>query len=209
MLHRPFPIGLLFIHFLVLSSKTTECLLQHGSFQYRPKKVSTVLHVDPTAMAAAAAVAFVGGGGIWLGGADERAQKAKYAEWDVKNRAVIAERERLAYIQPKDFWTEEELSPYNGLDETGPLLFAADGKIFNVSKGRHFYGPGCEYHIFAGRDATRLLAKQKLDEETEEEKKVDLSVAEKAVLQGWLYTFKSKYQVVGKLEGFNPKTTSF
>lgn len=171
--------------------------------------MSTVLHIDTTTVATIAAVAIVGGGGIWLGGADERAQKARYAEWDVTNKATVAERERLAYIEPKEFWTEEELSPYDGSDETGPLLFAADGAVFNVWKGRHFYGPGCEYHIFAGRDATRLLARQKLEEETEGEVKVGLNVAEKATLQGWIYTFKSKYEVVGKLEGFDPKTTSF
>merc|ERR1711957_606898 len=99
------------------------------------------------------------------------------------------------------FWMEEELSVYDGSDETGPILFAADGMVFNVWKGRNFYGPGCEYHIFAGRDATRLLAKQKLEGETKEELNGKLSVAEKAVLQGWIYTFKSKYEVVGKLEG--------
>jgi len=209
MMHRTLPTGLFLILFLVITSKTIEGLLQRSPFQFRHKKVSTVLYIDPTTVAAVAAVVVVGGGGIWLGGADERAQKAKYSEWDAKNKAVTAERERLAYVQPKEFWTEEELSPYDGSDDTGPLLFAADGNVFNVWKGRHFYGPGCEYHIFAGRDATRLLAKQKLDEETEEEKKANLSIAEKATLQGWLYTFKSKYEVVGKLEGFNPKTTSF
>ena len=60
----------------------------------------------------------------------------------------------------------------------------------------------------AGRDATRLLAKQKLEEETEEEMAVALSLAERATLAGWLLTFKSKYEVVGKLEGHDPSDTS-
>jgi len=54
-------------------------------------------------------------------------------------------------------------------DDDGPILFTADGIVFNVYKGRNFYGPYGEYSIFAGRDATRLLARGKLEEETEED----------------------------------------
>jgi membrane-associated progesterone receptor component len=83
---------------------------------------------------------------------------------------------------------------------------AASGTVFNVWKGRHFYGPGCEYHIFAGNDATRLLAKSKLEEETPEERSVPLSIAERANLEGWYWIFKNKYEVCGKLEGYDPKS---
>lgn len=62
--------------------------------------------------------------------------------------------------------------------------------------------------MFAGRDATRLLAKGKLEEETDEERKKPLNMAERATLQGWMWTFESKYEVVGKLDGFDPKSTS-
>jgi hypothetical protein len=78
----------------------------------------------------------------------------------------------LAYIEPRETWTEAELLQFDGTtdDVTGPLLFAASGTVFNVWKGRHLYGPGCEYHIFAGRDATRLLAKSKLEEKRHSKK---------------------------------------
>jgi membrane-associated progesterone receptor component len=94
-----------------------------------------------------------------------------------------------------------KLAEFDGTDEDGPMLFAADGLVFNVWKGRHFYGPGGEYHIFAGRDATRLLAKTQLEEEEPEQLKVPLNIAEKAALAGWIYTFKNKYEIVGRLEG--------
>lgn len=52
-----------------------------------------------------------------------------------------------------------------------------------------------------------MLAKQKLEEETEGEKAEPLTLAERATLAGWVLTFK-KYEVVGKLEGHDPSTTS-
>ena len=71
--------------------------------------------------------------------------------------------------------------------------------MFNVYKGRNFYGPGGEYHIFAGRDATRLLARSKLEEETEEELAKPLTIAERTALEGWIFIFKGKYDIVGNL----------
>jgi membrane-associated progesterone receptor component len=114
----------------------------------------------------------------------------------------------LAYIEPRETWTEAELLQFDGTtdDATGPLLFAASGTVFNVWKGRHLYGRGCEYHIFAGRDATRLLAKSKSEEETLEERSVPLSIAERATLEGWYWIFNNKYDVCGKLEGCHPKS---
>ena len=85
----------------------------------------------------------------------------------------------------------------------GPILLAVDGTVYNVYKGRNFYGPGGEYAIFAGRDATRLLAKGKLDEETTAEQQQPLNIAERAVLATWIYTFQNKYDVVGPLHDYD------
>ena len=74
--------------------------------------------------------------------------------------------------------------------------------MFNVgANGRQFYAAGSEYNVFAGRDATRLLAKGFLVEETPEEAREPLNVAQRAALAGWLFTWKSKYEIVGQLEG--------
>ena len=82
------------------------------------------------------------------------------------------------------------------------------GDVFNVAyKGRNFYGPGAEYNIMAGRDATRFLAKNKLQEETEKERMVPLNLAERANLEAWYWIIKNKYEFVGKLEGYDPKST--
>lgn len=146
---------------------------------------------------------------IYASGSEERERKSQYTKWKEESKAIQADIARKAFIQPKPFWKEVELKQYDGTqDEEGPILFAADGKVFNVYKGRNFYGPGGEYHLFAGRDATRLLARGKLEEETEEEKSKPLTMAERAALQGWIWTFKGKYDIVGELEGFDPKSTS-
>jgi membrane-associated progesterone receptor component len=208
---------LLLVLGLLLSDNSVDALLAPSR---APRKASfrrsndvVLCHSVMTSMTggmeAAAGLVLVGGGAAWwLSGTEERAKRAQYADWEATDNAQREERARLAYIEPRETWTEAELLQFDGTtdDATGPLLFAASGTVFNVWKGRHFYGPGCEYHIFAGRDATRLLAKSKLEEETPEERSVPLSIAERATLEGWYWIFKNKYDVCGKLEGYDPKS---
>lgn len=105
-----------------------------------------------------------------------------------------------AYVRPRDAWREEELKRFDGSQSPdGPILLAADGVVYNVSPARGFYGPGGEYSIMAGRDASRFLGKNSVKEETDEERAVPLNVAERASLSAWAFSFKSKYDVVGRL----------
>jgi membrane-associated progesterone receptor component len=169
---------------------------------------ATALHGLPETLAGVASLAAGFAGWLYIDGAGDRDRRRMREEEEARIKANEVERARLAYIEPREYWKQAELAPYDGSrDEDGPILLSADGLVFNVYKGRNFYLPGCEYHIFAGRDATRLLARNKLEEETEEEAKKPLNVAERAYLATWIYTFKGKYDIVGKLEGFDPKTT--
>lgn len=158
----------------------------------------TALQMEPALIAGTVAIA--GAAALYLGGSEERHRKAQYSEYEAKEREIQEKRANLAYIEPRDIWKEEELAQYNGRDPDGPILLGVDGTVFNVWKGRNFYGPAGEYHVMAGRDATRLLAKNSLEEESEEDAKKPLSIAEKATLEGWYWIFKGKYQVVGRLE---------
>eukprot|EP00933_Yihiella_yeosuensis_P063356 TRINITY_DN66477_c0_g1_i1.p1 TRINITY_DN66477_c0_g1~~TRINITY_DN66477_c0_g1_i1.p1 ORF type:complete len:235 (+),score=52.84 TRINITY_DN66477_c0_g1_i1:77-781(+) len=144
-------------------------------------------------------VAALAAGAWWITGLLERAKKDEARKAADK---IMAEREARAFVEPRRKpWTAAELAEYDGTkDDEGPILMAVDGVVLNVWKGRGFYGPGGEYHIMAGRDATRLLAKQILEEETPEEAAEELNIAQKATLEAWKFTLTSKYQRVGTFE---------
>ncbi|KAF8365003.1 hypothetical protein HHK36_032994 [Tetracentron sinense] len=60
--------------------------------------------------------------------------------------------------------TEEDLKVYDGSDPKNPLLMAIKGQIYDVSQSRMFYGPGGPYALFAGKDASRALAKMSFED---------------------------------------------
>lgn len=101
-------------------------------------------------------------------------------------------------------YTPKTLQPFNGTDDPRVLL-AVEGKVFDVSSGRSFYGPGGPYENFAGRDASRGLAKNSFDEEmltpigNPIDKLEDLTEEERGSLRDWKSHFEGKYLLVGRL----------
>lgn len=67
------------------------------------------------------------------------------------------EEKPLPKMKKRDF-TVAELKKYDGTQEDGRVLIAVNGKVYDVTKGKRFYGPGGPYAAFAGRDASRGLA---------------------------------------------------
>ena len=51
--------------------------------------------------------------------------------------------------------TLDELSAYDGTDESKPIYLAINGTIYDVTNGARMYGPGGSYHAFAACDASR------------------------------------------------------
>lgn len=58
----------------------------------------------------------------------------------------------------KDF-TVEELKKYDGTGSDGRILVAVNGKVFDVTKGKRFYGPGkCIFVPFLHTKEVNLLS---------------------------------------------------
>jgi membrane-associated progesterone receptor component len=94
-------------------------------------------------------------------------------------------------------YTEAELKSYDGVNPNQPILMAIKGKVYDVTRGRDFYGAGGSYSKLSGRDASRALAKMQTDEQATHLD--DLTEAEKDALNDWIHFFEDKYFFVGKL----------
>lgn len=101
-------------------------------------------------------------------------------------------------------------TPHTLLENNGtngrPIYLAIRGRVFDVSRKPHFYGPGGPYENFAGRDATRGLAKGSFDREmlTEDldaplDNLEGLGAEDMETLSGWEESFSGNYPVIGKL----------
>lgn len=69
-----------------------------------------------------------------------------------------------------------------------------------------FYGPGGPYALFAGKDASRALAKMSFEDKDLNGDLTGLGVFELEALQDWEYKFMSKYVKVGTVKATVPVT---
>lgn len=87
---------------------------------------------------------------------------------------LAAPSDRYTYLPPHHpdlvEWTKytpRTLAVFDGTgsttDDGSRILLAINRKVFDVTKGKNFYGPGGPYGNFAGRDASRGMAKQSFD----------------------------------------------
>ncbi|KAG0040929.1 hypothetical protein BGZ82_005480 [Podila clonocystis] len=102
-------------------------------------------------------------------------------------------------------YTPMELSEFDGRTPDTRILMAVNGKVFDVTRGKQFYGPDGPYGNFAGRDASRGLAMNSFDKsmlahlDGPIDKLEDLKEDERSALEDWEVLFDGKYQLVGKL----------
>lgn len=83
--------------------------------------------------------------------------------------------------------------------ETDVVFFFVLQYFCNVSY-RMFYGPGGPYALFAGKDASRALAKMSFEEKDLTGDISGLGPFELDALQDWEYKFMSKYVKVGTIK---------
>ncbi|RPB27911.1 putative progesterone binding protein [Terfezia boudieri ATCC MYA-4762] len=109
--------------------------------------------------------------------------------------------EPVALDPPKDDpITVEELAKADGSNPTTPIYIAIKGTVFDVSRNRASYGPGGAYHVFAGKDASRGLAKSSVKPEDAVAEWIDLDEKEKGVLNDWYTFFSKRYNIIGKVK---------
>lgn len=108
---------------------------------------------------------------------------------------------------PRNF-TLKQLRHFDGthdkrMKEDKPVYLSLQGEVFDVTKGRDFYGPGGPYAVFAGRECGVALAKMSFDEQHLDDIAgcADLNYGETDSLQGWIQQFKymKDYPVLGRL----------
>ena len=97
--------------------------------------------------------------------------------------------------------TPDQLRAFDETDDK-KIYVAMKGDVFDVSKARHMYGPDGGYHCFAGREASRAMAKMSFEESDLNSLDLsDLNAFEKSILNDWHDKFKySKgYPIVGRV----------
>nr|UJQ69844.1 membrane associated progesterone receptor [Diamesa zernyi] len=100
----------------------------------------------------------------------------------------------------RDF-TVQELKAYDGLQADKRVLVAVNNTVYDVTRGKRFYGPGGPYAAFGGRDASRGLATFSVtaNPDLEYDDLSDLNSMEMDSVREWEMQFKEKYDIVGKL----------
>lgn len=101
---------------------------------------------------------------------------------------------------PKHDMTLSELRQYDGTGEDGRICIAVNRKIFDVSKGDRFYGPGKSYAPLAGQDATRALGSFEINNVKDEwDNYENIPKDNWTTITEWEQQFGERYEFVGNL----------
>lgn len=100
----------------------------------------------------------------------------------------------------------EELAEFDGRllpdsSDRAPLLLAVRGRIYDVTAGAAFYGPGRSYHKLVGKDATRAFCTGCLEPDCLIASTTGLSESQLKEAARWieLYEHHDKYKLVGQV----------
>jgi predicted heme/steroid binding protein len=123
---------------------------------------------------------------------------------DLREWASKIPHKRSGGTHAKDWFklSLKDLSHYTGEDENLPILIGIKGRVYDVTRGKAYYGPAGGYHFFAGRDGTRSFSTGCFDPRKEEcttKSHVydDLNENQKKDIDGWVSFYDEKYDYIG------------
>lgn len=126
---------------------------------------------------------------------------ARFCVLAVALSATLAEDFKLKYkpaTKPVRLFTEEELKRHDGSAEGHPIYMAVKGVVFDVTRGKEFYGKGAPYNALVGKDSSRAVAKMSLDPADLTSDTTGLTEEQLESLESiFEETYKAKYPIVG------------
>ncbi|XP_046333346.1 neudesin-like [Haliotis rufescens] len=103
--------------------------------------------------------------------------------------------------KPAEIFSARKIAQYDGSNSARPLYMGVKGVVFDVSKGKDFYGKGSAYNSLIGMDCSKAVAKMSLEEEDLTHDISDLSDDHlKALDDVFDGTYMAKYPVVGYMD---------
>jgi len=102
--------------------------------------------------------------------------------------------------EPLRDFTVEQLREFNGENDS-KIYISLRGVVYDCSSAQEHYGVGSSYHLFAGREASRAMAKLSFEEkDLANSNWNDLGPFERNQLDGWVEKFRDfkHYPVVGR-----------
>uniref|UniRef100_W8BNQ9 Neuferricin n=1 Tax=Ceratitis capitata TaxID=7213 RepID=W8BNQ9_CERCA len=125
----------------------------------------------------------------------------KYVEPEGESLAVHYENDETQTPGERLF-TRDDLAKFNG-ENNAPIYLAILGHVFDVTKGRKHYGPGCAYNFFVGRDASVSFVSGEFEnyEDDKADDVVSLRPNDLISLENWQQFYNKDYTYVGKLIG--------
>ncbi|XP_040569152.1 neuferricin [Lepeophtheirus salmonis] len=98
-------------------------------------------------------------------------------------------------------FTKDELKLYDGSSVKRGIYLAILGQVFDVTRGREYYGPNGGYSFFSGKDASRAFVTGEFNDGGLVDDVSGLSLDDYLGLAEWSDFYKKDYAFVGKVIG--------
>lgn len=122
----------------------------------------------------------------------KRASATKVPSSVLRKSAVVI---RPVPSREQRSFTKDELSRFDGVQDPN-IFISVKHVVFQV--GHQLYGDGAPYHVYAGKEISRALAKSSLDAaDCNKDFVSGAAASETATLELWFAKFEMKYAKVG------------